>query len=62
MAESINEKDIYKKINELRELIEHHSILYYVQDSPEISDADFAMIMKELINLEEKKKKYNTED
>ena len=49
MAESINEKDIYNKINELRERIENHSILYYVQDSPEISDADFDMLMKELI-------------
>ena len=62
MAESINEKDIYKKINELRELIEHHSILYYVQDSPEISDADFDMLMKELIALEEKYPEYITED
>ena len=62
MTESINEKDIYKKINELRELIEHHSILYYVQDSPEISDADFDMLMKELIALEEKYPEYITED
>ena len=62
MAESINEKDIYNKINELRELIEHHSILYYVQDSPEISDADFDMLMKELIVLEEKYPEYITED
>ena len=62
MAEPINEKDIYKKINELRELIEHHSILYYVQDSPEISDADFDMLMKELIALEEKYPEYITED
>ena len=62
MAESINEKDIYNKINELREHIEHHSILYYVQDSPEISDADFDMLMKELIDLEEKYPEYITED
>lgn len=62
MAESINEKDIYNKINELRELIEHHSILYYVQDSPEISDADFDLLMKELIALEEKYPEYITED
>ena len=62
MTESINEKDIYNKINELRELIEHHSILYYVQDSPEISDADFDMLMKELIALEEKYPEYITED
>jgi DNA ligase (NAD+) len=62
MAESINEKDIYNKINELRELIEHHNILYYVQDSPEISDADFDMLMKELIALEEKYPEYITED
>ena len=62
MAESINEKDNYNKINELRERIEHHSILYYVQDSPEISDADFDMLMKELIALEEKYPEYITED
>ncbi len=62
MAELENEKAVYEKIEKLRDLIEYHSILYYVQDSPEIADSDFDMLMKELIELEEKYPQYITED
>lgn len=45
-------KDLTKKIEFLREQIRRHEYLYYVLDSPEISDADFDVLMFELKNLE----------
>src|ERR1700733_9066086 len=45
-------KDVEKKIETLREKIRHHEYLYYVLDSPEISDADFDKLMQQLKNLE----------
>src|SRR5580658_5906231 len=41
-----------KKIEALREKIRHHEYLYYVLDDPEISDADFDVLMNELKRLE----------
>src|SRR6202521_1869781 len=45
-------KDADKKIESLRERIQHHEYLYYVLDQPEISDADFDKLMRELKDLE----------
>ncbi len=45
-------KDSGKKIEALREKIRHHEYLYYVLDSPEISDAEFDKLMSELKKLE----------
>ena len=42
-----------KRIEELREQINHHNYRYYVLDSPEISDAEYDELMKELRRLEE---------
>ncbi|MFP5236880.1 MAG: NAD-dependent DNA ligase LigA [Acidobacteriota bacterium] len=44
--------DPAKRIEELREQIRHHEYLYYVHDSPEISDAAFDKLMNELKRLE----------
>jgi DNA ligase (NAD+) len=41
-----------KRIEELRETINHHNYRYYVLDSPEISDAEYDEFMKELRQLE----------
>jgi DNA ligase (NAD+) len=41
-----------KKIEELREKIKYHNHRYYVLDSPEISDAEYDELMKELKQLE----------
>jgi DNA ligase (NAD+) len=45
-------KDVGKKIEALREKIRRHEYLYYVLDQPEISDADFDKLMRELKDLE----------
>jgi DNA ligase (NAD+) len=45
-------KDIGKKIEALREKIRHHEYLYYVVDNPEISDAEFDQLMRDLKDLE----------
>ena len=45
-------KDIEKKIEALRETIRHHEYLYYVVDSPEISDLEFDKLMRQLKDLE----------
>ncbi len=42
-----------KRIKELRELIHHHNRRYYQLDDPEISDAQYDLLMKELSDLEE---------
>jgi DNA ligase (NAD+) len=41
-----------KRIDELREIINYHNYRYYVLDSPEISDAEYDELMKELRQLE----------
>ena len=43
-----------KRIEELRRSIRRHMDLYYGTDSPEISDAEFDALVKELSNLEAK--------
>src|ERR1700736_1878846 len=45
-------KDSEKKIEALRERIRHHDYLYYVLDNPEISDAEFDKLMRQLKDLE----------
>jgi DNA ligase (NAD+) len=45
-------KDVEKKIEALREKIRHHEYLYYVVDNPEISDAEFDKLMRQLKDLE----------
>lgn len=42
------------RINELRTLIEYHNRLYYVQDSPTISDAEYDDLFRELLAHESK--------
>jgi len=41
-----------QRIEELRETINYHNYRYYVLDSPEISDAEYDELMKELRQLE----------
>jgi len=48
---AIDEK-IKKRAQELRERINYHNYLYYVLDSPEISDAEYDRLFDELVELE----------
>lgn len=41
------------RIAQLRERIRHHEECYYIHDTPEISDAEFDRLMRELRGLEE---------
>lgn len=42
------------KIEKLTNDLNHHNYLYYVESSPQISDYEFDMLLKELIELENK--------
>ncbi len=44
--------DIEHKIEQLRDQIRRHEYLYYVQDAPEISDAEFDLLMRQLKEFE----------
>lgn len=46
--------DAQKRIDDLRKEIEHHTYMYYALDAPEISDAAFDSLMRELRELESK--------
>ena len=41
-----------KKVAELRKQLSHHGYRYFVLDSPEISDAEYDVLMQELQRLE----------
>ncbi len=41
-----------ERVEQLRKQIEHHEYLYYVLDQPEISDAEYDSLMRELQDLE----------
>jgi DNA ligase (NAD+) len=43
---------VKQRIEELRKIINYHNYRYYVLDSPEISDAEYDELMKELRQLE----------
>jgi len=45
--------DIVNKVNALRKALHRHNYLYYVLDNPEVSDAEYDRMMRELIALEE---------
>jgi DNA ligase (NAD+) len=54
--------NVVKRIEELREQINHHNYLYYVLDSPEIPDAEFDKLFRELQTLEQQHPELITPD
>jgi DNA ligase (NAD+) len=44
--------DVRDRLAELREAIHHHDYLYYVEARPEVSDAEYDALMRELAALE----------
>lgn len=45
-------KEIQDKLNQLKETLHYHSVRYYVEDSPEIPDAEYDRLMRELQAIE----------
>jgi DNA ligase (NAD+) len=54
--------DVQKKINELREKIRRHDYLYYVKNSPEISDQKYDELFDQLKQLENQNPDMITQD
>lgn len=54
--------EIEKRIEDLKETIRYHSNRYYNDDAPEIEDYEYDMMMRELIDLEEKYPELATAD
>ncbi|MEI7475646.1 MAG: NAD-dependent DNA ligase LigA [bacterium] len=53
---------IENKIKDLRDQINHHNYLYYLKDVPEISDAEYDLLFKELKELESQYPQFITQD
>jgi DNA ligase (NAD+) len=47
------QKDVQKRLDELREEVNHHLYRYHVLDEPEVSDAEYDRLYDELKTLEE---------
>jgi len=52
--------NIEKRINELSKILEYHSIKYYVDDAPEISDFEYDKLLRELEILEEENPQFKS--
>ena len=57
-----NKEEIRRHIEELREKIRYHNYRYYVLNEPEISDAEYDRLFKELEELEAKYPEFITPD
>src|SRR5215211_3402700 len=61
-ARSTPHDDVAARIESLRAQIGHHNEQYYVHDSPEVSDADYDALVRELLALEAERPDLITED
>jgi DNA ligase (NAD+) len=62
MAERSKQSPTQAKTEALREKIRHHENLYYVLDAPELDDADFDALMRELKEIEARHPEWITPD
>ncbi len=53
-VEEMTKKQAEKRAAKLRDTISHHDYLYYVKDDPEISDAEYDRLKKELEAIEDR--------
>jgi DNA ligase (NAD+) len=53
MASAASTRDIAREAQSLRETLQRHEHLYYVLDTPEISDAEYDELMQRLQELEQ---------
>ncbi|MFM2590678.1 NAD-dependent DNA ligase LigA [Vibrio sp. TBV020] len=54
--------EIQEQLNQLRETLHYHGVKYYVEDSPEIPDAEYDRLMRELMELESSHPEFMTID
>ena len=54
--------DIRERVSELRDLIRGHDYLYYIKEQPEVSDAEYDRLMRELRKIEEENPDLVTSD
>ena len=62
MAKKLSKEEAKKRIEKLRKEIEYHDYLYYVLNRPEISDAAYDSLKRELIELEKQFPEFVTPD
>jgi len=62
MGRSTTKQEAKKRIEKLRQEIQHHDYLYYVLDKPEISDAAYDTLKRELTALEKQFPEFITPD
>lgn len=55
-------ESIEQQLTELRTTLRHHEYLYHVMDAPEIPDAEYDRLMRELRELETKHPELITPD
>ena len=60
--EQLSHKEVEQKVEKLRAIIRHHEHLYYVQDMPAVTDAEYDSLIKELRSLEETYPEFITSD
>jgi DNA ligase (NAD+) len=55
-------KSVRERASALRKKVEHHADLYYRQDAPEISDAEYDRLFNQLVELESQYPELRTPD
>lgn len=55
-------QQIQARLEELKNTLNHHATLYYVEDNPSIPDVEYDRLMRELIELEDKHPDLVTKD
>src|SRR5437773_1842019 len=61
-AEERRRSDARRRVEELRDLVNHHDYRYHVLDDPDVSDAEYDALMRELRALEEAFPEFITPD
>src|SRR6201989_3720916 len=52
--ESLNAEEAARRVLDLRHQIEYHNYRYYILDDPQVTDAEYDALYRELRRLEEK--------